>query len=88
MFGASRRTTFSAMTAVAVVALALPLAGCNTRQVMLPGGQVVTAVADLDPYAKRYYFYYEDPATGRRKRVPQECVRTSQLQRRSRKLRH
>ena len=72
MFGASRRMTFLAMTAVAVVALALPLVGCNTIQVTLPSGKVVQAVADLDPYAKRYYFYYDDPVTGRRKRVPQE----------------
>jgi hypothetical protein len=61
------------ITCVTLVALALPLLGCDTMVIYVPNGQQVTAYQDLDPYQKKYYYYYYDER-GQRKRVPSEWL--------------
>jgi hypothetical protein len=59
---------------VAGVVSALALVGCTQIFILMPNGQSVAAILDIDPYQKRYVYYYDDPRTGQRKRVPSEWL--------------
>jgi hypothetical protein len=70
------RDSVRAVVLVCVQVLAATLlVGCVRQTVTIPGrGMTVPVVLDLDPYQKKYRFYYWEPATGRRTPVPQEWI--------------
>lgn len=74
--GRVMRVSVRAVVLVCVQVLAATLlVGCVRQTVTIPGrGITVPVVLDLDPYQKKYRFYYWDPATGRRTPVPQEWI--------------